>query len=66
MEGEKPTENSAPSPLEILNGEHLSVVGQNLDCIPAYLGEKHGDKIRQLDLSYNNIRFATNSTFVSD
>jgi len=39
----------------IVEDDHLSVVGQNLDCIPLSFGEEYGENIRQLDLSYNNI-----------
>jgi len=51
---------SAPSRKEgeyeaILKGEHLSVIGQELERIPVELGEKYGTQTKQLDLSYNNI-----------
>jgi len=44
---------------EILKGEHLSVIGQNLKSIPAFLGEKYGST-KQLDLSYNIINKVEN------
>jgi len=51
-----PLETQTPGKYSvILEGDHLSVVGQNLDSIPLSLGEEHGIQIRQLDLSYNNI-----------
>jgi len=43
-----------------LKGEHLSAIGQNLTDIPSHLGDKYGDGVKQLDLSYNSIRKITN------
>jgi len=43
-----------------LKGEHLSVIGQNLSDIPAFLGDTHGEIVKQLDLSYNSIQKVTN------
>jgi len=38
------------------DGKHLSVVGNELEEIPADLGEKYGPKVSQLDLSNNVIK----------
>jgi len=36
--------------------QHLSVVGQDLEEMPASLAQQYGDKAKRLDLSYNRIR----------
>jgi len=38
-----------------LEGDHLSLVGLDLISVPPHMGEKYGDKVRQLDLSYNSL-----------
>lgn len=40
----------------VLTNDKLSCVGMNLTSIPAELGSTYGDKVRQLDFSYNQIR----------
>jgi len=43
-----------------VKGEHLSSIGQNLTEIPSLFGDTYGDKVKQLDFSYNGIRKVTN------
>jgi hypothetical protein len=40
-----------------LKGDRLVVMSQNLVSIPKALGETYGDKAKQLDLSYNSIKY---------
>jgi len=52
----KQMEDQIECPLEpIHQGDHLSFVGASLTEIPKELGIKYGNKVRQLDLSYNSI-----------
>lgn len=43
-----------------LEGDHLSLVGLDLVSLPPHIGEKYGDRVRQLDLSYNSIEKLNN------
>ncbi len=55
---------SAPPPqvqaMEIIfleNEQKLSLIGQDLQEIPAALAEEYGPKVKRLDLSYNKLRY---------
>eukprot|EP00028_Trichosphaerium_sp_Am-I-7-wt_P010573 CAMPEP_0168527146 /NCGR_PEP_ID=MMETSP0405-20121227/12414_1 /TAXON_ID=498012 /ORGANISM="Trichosphaerium sp, Strain Am-I-7 wt" /LENGTH=227 /DNA_ID=CAMNT_0008550173 /DNA_START=46 /DNA_END=729 /DNA_ORIENTATION=+ len=48
------------APKYVLNGGQLSVVGHDLEEIPAELGERYGNDATQLTLSFNNISTVTN------
>jgi len=37
--------------------QHLSVVGNDLEEVPAQLGEQYGNKAKRLDLSYNALTY---------
>jgi len=43
-----------------LDGNHLSLVGLDLISLPPHIGEKYGDKVKQLDLSYNALEKLAN------
>jgi len=43
-----------------LEGSHLSLVGLDLVSLPPHIGEKYGDRVKQLDLSYNAIEKLSN------
>lgn len=43
-----------------LDGDHLSLVGQELVSVPPDIGEKYGSFVKQLDLSYNNLESLEN------
>lgn len=40
-----------------LAGDHLSLVGHDLEAVPAEAGQQFGPQVKTLDLSYNNIRY---------
>lgn len=42
------------------DGSHLSLVGLDLVSLPSQIGEKYGDKVKQLDLSYNALEQLNN------
>jgi len=42
------------------DGTHLSLVGLDLISLPAHIGEKYGNKVKQLDLSYNALEKINN------
>jgi hypothetical protein len=41
---------------ETLEGDHLSIIGQNLEEFSPTWGEKYGAVVKRLDLSYNTIK----------
>jgi hypothetical protein len=43
-----------------LEGDHLSLVGLDLVYVPPHIGEKYGERVKQLDLSYNAIENLNN------
>eukprot|EP01098_Paradermamoeba_levis_P015847 TRINITY_DN8288_c0_g1_i1.p1 TRINITY_DN8288_c0_g1~~TRINITY_DN8288_c0_g1_i1.p1 ORF type:complete len:264 (-),score=47.30 TRINITY_DN8288_c0_g1_i1:241-963(-) len=57
---EEAKENPNPNGEYVLENGHLSVVGQSLTTIPPEIGEKFGDKLTSLDLSYNSIQSVQN------
>jgi hypothetical protein len=52
------TSTNEQKPQITVSGEHLSVVGQSLAQIPDDLGQTYGKEITELDLSYNQIKYA--------